>query len=142
MPSFTLLMTEHDYMKLIIHKALVEAANWDQYIQYACMPFPMRSRDYSDGFPFSEPPRMNNLKQVSIRMSDEVHAKANEIRRKLNFTWREFVMYPSQNDGIDSLIQQWTLSSRLNKVVIKGIRGMTADMVVIDDIGDDKDKAV
>ena len=112
MPNINILMKSEDYQYLMIHKALMEAYTWDDYVEKACTNFPMKARTYGESLEYSSPPpdHIDN-KSVTIRMSDATHNKVNPRRESLGYTWREFLMYPSQNDWVYDVVNLWTSKS-------------------------------
>ena len=119
-PNINLPMDPFDYRVLMVHKALVGGIKWDDYVDRACMNFPMKIKTYGEVFSFSHPPPMDdparNVRKVTIRMTDATYAKANRYRDDLGYTWREFLMYPSQKDDIHKIIENWYRSTKVIKL--------------------------
>lgn len=116
MPNLNIDVTQMDYWLLIIHKALVGGDTWDEYVNVACLNFPMKAKVYGEKLSFSDhPPKTANNRKVTIRMSKETHARADKVRENLAFTWREFLLYPSQNDSVAKVLSAWFGDSVLGK---------------------------
>lgn len=120
MPNLNLLLTKANYKLFMVHKALVGADTWDQYVEKACGHFPMKIKVYGEKFEFSDPPpKHKDNRNVTVRMSDDTHTRVGETRKHLGYTWREFLMYPSQNDKVPEIITEWestTSTSMVTKV--------------------------
>jgi hypothetical protein len=121
MPNINVDMTDDDYQYLMIHKALFRAYTWDAYVMKACLNWPMKAKEYGTSMSYSIPPpdHIDN-KKVTFRMSDTTHEKVNVVREKLGYTWREFLMYPSQHDDICTLVMRWSNKSEGFQVLAEG----------------------
>lgn len=120
MPNLNIDLTPMNYRLLTLHKSLVEADTWDDYVNKACMKYPMKAKKYGEHLPFSlPPPKREHNRKVTMRMSAATHVKADRIRFNLGYTWREFFLYPSQNDGVQRILNTWSIDSVLGREVAK-----------------------
>jgi len=108
MVAINLRLTEDQYRLLVTHKVLLEADTWDEYVN-KILQFPMQQLVYGED-PYT---MIGWTKLVTIRLSKETHKRANEIRGRLNRTWRHMILEPSSRDHVYETISYFRNESML-----------------------------
>lgn len=108
MVAINLRLTEDQHRLLVTHKVLLEADSWDEYVS-KILQFPMQQLVYGED-PF---PIKGWTKMVTVRLKADTHERANELRNRLNRTWRHMILEPSSRDGVHGTIQHFRDQSAL-----------------------------
>ena len=108
MVAINLRLTEDQYRLLVTHKVLLEADTWDEYVN-KILQFPMQQLNYGED-PYT---MVGWTKMVTVRLSKETYERANELRNRLNRTWRHMILEPSNRDSVHESIQYFRDQSTL-----------------------------
>jgi len=92
----------------VTHKALLEAETWDDYVQKV-LQYPMQRLNYGED-PFTIE---GSTKMVTVRLKADTYERANEVRGRLNRTWRHMILEPSDRDKVRETIQWFESQSSI-----------------------------
>ena len=111
MTTILLEITDHQYWRMVIHKALLHCENWDEYL-LKILNYPMKKLEYGED-PYPKP-KTGRIRKLTIRLCSDIEVAAKDTKNRLNRTWRQLILEPSDKDGVDIFFQDWLHNSRFD----------------------------
>lgn len=115
MRQVTIIVTEKEHMLLNVHKDLLGADDWEQYIgiiRYAPRTERKILEELGKDLSYAEFGERDDTKRLSFTIEDmEIWNDCRDLRHNWFKSWRAFILEPMYRDNIESFVQEFLSSS-------------------------------